>query len=333
MSRNDQVIRQWHILRLLESREALSISELMGEIHPDYECCERTIRRDLEALQSAGFPLYSERINNRVRWRLLESFKNIPSLPLTPTELIALYMGRDLLKPLEGTQFKDAIESLYGKIRSIVPHNTISHLTYTLEHYAAGIPPYKDYRSHKMIIDTITQAIQKQRCIKIRYFSLSQNQETRREVDPYKIWYYSGSLYLIAYCHQRKEIRTFAVDRIRDITLTENTYQKPLDFSFEEYMDGCFGVIRGERVEVEVLFEADTARWVKEKIWHPTQKIKELGDGKIVMSLMVADTVELKAWILSFGSGAKVIKPQSLAKEVKKEARKISSLYKKSPRK
>jgi predicted DNA-binding transcriptional regulator YafY len=81
--------------------------------------------------------------------------------------------------------------------------------------------------------------------------------------------------------------------------------------------------MRGERITVELKFDKTTAAWAKDRIWHPSQQVTRLKSGQFLMTLQVADTRELLGWILSFGSGVQVLKPEHLQKAVKEEARKL----------
>ena len=130
---------------------------------------------------------------------------------------------------------------------------------------------------------------------------------------------------MIAYCHLRKDVRLFAVERIRTITQTDHPYQMPLGFNVQEYVQDALNVMRGRRIEVELLFSKKAAAWVKDRIWHPSQETKLLKDGRLKMILKVADNDELVGWILSFGSQIRVLRPESLRARVKDEAQKIVS--------
>jgi hypothetical protein len=92
MPRNDQVTRQWNLLRTLEaSREGVTLPGLAEGLPAEFSRHPRTIRRDLEALEAAGFPLLTEKVDGRgVVWKLMEGFRNIPALAFSPTELMAL---------------------------------------------------------------------------------------------------------------------------------------------------------------------------------------------------------------------------------------------------
>ena len=118
MSRGDQLGRQWQIIQtLLSSKRGRSALELSEEL----ECNLRTIYRDLEALQIAGFPICNEREDGKNLWSLLDTVKQSIPIPFTLTELMALYFSRDLVKTLQDTVFYDSLESLFKKIKTTLP--------------------------------------------------------------------------------------------------------------------------------------------------------------------------------------------------------------------
>ena len=323
MPRNDQVIRQWHLIWLLESSRGLTLDEIAKQLPPDYPRHGRTVRRDLEALEAAGVPLINERIDGRVRLRLMEGFRKLPALSFSPTELMALVISRSLLQPLAGTEIKTALDSAMAKASRLLPPASMDYVQQIQSVFAVGIGPHKTYREHRQTIDRLTQAIAKKRTVQMRYYSASRLRTTRREVDPYRLWYASGGLYLVGYCHLRKEPRMFAVERMRAVTLTDHPYQMPLGFDLEAFVQDSLTVMRGRPIEVELRFDKATAAWAKDRIWHPSQKLTQLKNNGMTMRLNVADSRELVGWILSFGGGVQVIKPEPLQKAVKDEARKL----------
>lgn len=264
MPRNDQVTRQWHILRHLEASHAgLTLDAVLEALPDDFPNHPRTIRRDLEALEVAGFPILSERIDGRVRWRLMDGFRNVPTLRFSPTELMALVMSRTLLKPLEGTQIQTALDSAMAKASHLLPPASIGYLEQIQHVFAVGLGPHKTYRWHRETIDRLTQAIHKHRTVQVRYFSASRTRMTRREIAPYRLWYASGGLYLIGYCHLRKEPRMFAVERIKSVALTDHPYQLPLGFDLDAFVQDALTVMRGPRIGVELLFDKVTTAWTR----------------------------------------------------------------------
>ena len=323
MPRNDQVTRQWHLLRRLEGSKGATLQELVDSIPEDYPRNARTIRRDLEALAAAGFPLVDEPADGQTRWRLMEGFRDLPALGFSATELMALLFSRNLLKPLEGTEIQASLSSALGKAATALPPQGHEYVRALEKVFSVGLGPHKDYRRHQRTIDLVTQAIDKSRTAQMRYYSASRNAAARREVDPYRLWYAAGGLYLIAYCHLRKDVRMFAVERIRSITLTDHPYQMPLGFNVDEYLQDALIVMRGRRIEVELLFSKAAAAWVKDRTWHPSQETFPLKDGRLKMTLKVADTAELAGWILSFGGQIRVVRPDALKEKIKQEAGKV----------
>jgi predicted DNA-binding transcriptional regulator YafY len=323
MPRNDQVTRQWHLLRLLESPRGITLDELKARLPTDYARHARTVRRDLEALEASGFPLLNDRVDGRVRWRLMHGVRQVPTLRFSSTELMALVMSRALLKPLEGTHIQAALESAMTKASSLLPPASLDYVQQVQNLFAVGLGPHKTYKHHRDTIDRLTQAIDKHCTVQVRYFSASRNRMTRREIDPYRLWYASGGLYLVGYCHVRKEPRMFAVERIKSVTPTDFPYQIPLHFDFDAFVEDSLTVMRGPRMTVELEFDKPTTAWVKDRMWHPSQQLKRVPGGKLRMTLTVADSRELVGWILSFGGGARVLRPEALRQAVKQEAAKI----------
>jgi predicted DNA-binding transcriptional regulator YafY len=323
MPRNDQIARQWHLLRLLEGTQGKSLEDLVDNVPDDYPKNPRTVRRDLEALEAVGFPLITERHSGQTRWRLMEGFRDIPALGFSATELMALLVSRNLLKPLEGTEIAESLNSALNKASSALPPQGHEYVRSMEQVFSVGLGPHKNYRQHRQTIDLISRAIDKSRTAQMRYFSASRDTTTRREVDPYHLWFAAGGLYLIAYCHLRKDVRLFAVERIRTIALTDHPYQMPLGFNVQEYVQDALNVMRGRRIDVELLFSKKAAAWVKDKTWHPSQETSLLKDGRLKMTLKIADNEELVGWILSFGGEVKVVRPETLARKVLEEAKRV----------
>ena len=327
MPRNDQVTRQWHLLRTLEaSREGVTLQGLAEGLPADFSRHHRTIRRDLEALEAAGFPLLTEKVDGRgVVWKLMEGFRRVPALAFSPTELMALTFSRGLLRPLDGTQLQAALDSALAKAATALPPAAHGYLKQLDGLFAIGLGPHVSYRNHRETIDKLTEAITKGRTVQLRYFSASRNATTRREVDPYRLWYSNGALYLAAYCHLRESVRLFAVERIRTCTLTPHAFQLPLSFDLDAYVGDALRVMRGKPVTVELLFDKATTAWVKDRTWHPSQKMDPQTGGRLRMTLTVAATPELVGWLLGFGGGVTILRPPELKAAVRTAAEQILS--------
>jgi predicted DNA-binding transcriptional regulator YafY len=168
------------------------------------------------------FPLLTERVAGQTRWRLMDGYYRTPPLAFSTTELMALTFSRDLLKPLEGTHIKASLDSALNKAAAVLPPEGEVYVRQMQGYFSVGLGPHKTYRQHQQTIEQLTRVIAQTRTVQMRYYSASRNTTNRREVDPYRLWYAAGALYLIGYCHLRRDVRIFAIDRIRSLTITNH---------------------------------------------------------------------------------------------------------------
>ena len=326
MPRGDQMGRQWRIIQtLISSKTGKSVSELIDIL--ELECHQRTVYRDLDALQNAGFPIYNETIDNTNLWMLMDSAKEKMPVPMNITELMSLYFARDMLKVLKHTVFYDSLKSLFQKIKTSLPAELINYLEQIENNLHIGQRPYKQYGEFRDTINLINDAVTSQLHIDITYYAVSRQKESKRRVAPYNIWLLDGSFYLIGFCRKRNDIRIFALDRIKALDISDETFERPEDFNVEEFMGSSFGVFQGNPEKVKVHFAADIAEYIKEKSWHNSQILHPQDDGSVIFEADVAGLDEIRFWILSWGSKATVISPETLKESVQDEIRKMSANY------
>jgi predicted DNA-binding transcriptional regulator YafY len=325
MGRNDQQIRFFHLLRRLEGPRGATLAELAAFLPADYARHHRTLRRDLAALEASGYPLVTERVDGQTRWKMMDGFRRLPALGFAPTELMALVLGGELLKPLEGSEIHAALGSALAKVSGALPASSLELVKQMRRILSVGIGSHKSYREHPQTIDALRRAIAEHRTVQMRYFTASRGRTSRREVDPYHLWYAAGGLYLIAFDHRRREVLKFAVERVRSLTVTDHPYQLPLGFDLDAYLRDSLGVMRGTPITVELLLDRATATWARDRVWHASQRLTPLRDGRLRMTLRVADTRELVGWILSFGGGVRVLSPPGLRARVRAEGRAIAA--------
>ena len=187
--------------------------------------------------------------------------------------------------------------------------------------------PYKPYRKFDKIIDQIKDAVINKRVIDIVYYTMSRKKETRRKVAPYKLWFFDGTFYMIGHCKWIKEIRIFAVDRIKMLSLTDEIFEVPDDFEIDEFMGNSFGAFLGKPEKVRILFSADIAEYIKEKIWHESQKLHDNPDGSVLFEADVVCTKEFKAWVMRWGAKAIVLEPEELRDEIQAETVEMLAVY------
>ena len=321
--RGDQLARQWQLIQhLAKSRAGIGLDELAREL----DCVKRTVYRDLDALMYAGFPVKSEKRDGRAFYSFLDSYR-LGDVPFTPDELLALAFSEDLLRVLEGTVFHDSIASALAKIRAGLGPELTNYLSRMTDTFRVIPGPHKRYAQFADTIRMLNDAVLSQQTVAMKYRTGRSGAESERGLDPYRVWYRSGGLYVIGHDHQSGEIRTFAIDRIVEIEATDKSFEVAPSFDFDTFVSSAFGVISETPVAVRIRFDSDWKNHVMEHTWHPSQKVAELSDGGVELTMEVGGTTEVRNWVMSFGAGAEVIEPSALRAEVITELERVTARY------
>jgi proteasome accessory factor B len=313
--RNAEVIRQWKVLKTIEAGRFTSSARLAAA----HGVTERTIRRDIEALQEAGFPLYDDRVDGKKVWRLVEGYRQRLAQGFTLSELAALYFSKNMLSFLGGAPFAQDLESAFAKIREALPAKSLPFLARIQDLFSARPDPWKDYSKKQDVIAALIDAILHQRQARVAYHSASSRRTKSYDLDPYRLVYYRGGLYLYARAHEYGEVRTFAVERVQKVEVLEPGFEVPSDFSPSEYARSAFGIFGGKPESVELVFAAGIAGYVRERNWHESQTLADEPDGGVRLTMEVAPSFDLKAWIKGFLPNVRVVRPASLRDEIARE--------------
>ena len=322
MPRNAEVIRQWTILRQLEASRRLTIDE-MAELT---NVTTRTIRRDLEALQYVGFPIYDETYDGKKYWLLEQkAFKRLDATGFTLAELSALYFSRTLVECLAATPFQADVASAFDKLAAALTpgmRQFLDRLPLVIQTKAGpGAHSGPQGREIGQLLDATLQ----HRRVQMRYYSLSSDREKEYTIEPYRVVFAQGALYVVAFVPEYAQTRTFALDRIKSLSLTEERFEPVEDE--EEAFANSLGVHHGPPEQIEIAFEPRIARYVRERLWHPSQDVRDEPGGGIVVTLQVSNDVSLHSWILGFGPLARVVSPPALAAHIAEQLASARGLY------
>ena len=159
----------------------------------------------------------------------------------------------------------------------------------------------------------------------MRYHSFSSDREKEYEIEPYRLVFAQGGFYLVAYVPEYNALRTFAVDRIQSLSLTEERFE-PIDLPADTF-ENSLGVNQGAPERIEIVFEPRIARHVRERVWHASQQIEDATDGTLRLTLNVCNDFALRSWILGFGPLARVIAPAELVRQIQDEANQTRLQY------
>ncbi len=309
--------------RLSQSRAGMTVHELAAE----FECAVRTVYRDLEHLQEHfETPLIEE----DGRWRVQKesTYQPTTNVEFTPSELLSLLAAGRILAPLQGTAYGEGLASLQAKVRARLTPSAIKFIEADGATLAATADAPLDYRRYTDTIEKLKRAIREHKTVEIRYLSLHSRTDGDRKVDPYRLWFSEGLMYLVGGCHRNAgATRTFAVDRVRDVRMQKEGFEIPPDFRWEEYVRTSFKVFHGEARRVTIDFTPAIAPVIRERRWHASQTLTEIAGGGIRLKMEVAGLFEVTQFILRFGADARAVDPPELVEAIAREVEKLAAVY------
>ncbi len=339
MARGEQIERQWGLLRALQTRgEGVPLAQLAE----DFGVSERTIQRDFELLEELGFPVEHEDDEYGKRyWRLPHNFLKTAPLTLSLTEAISLHLAERMLGPLAGTVFMEGMQSLLGKIRTLLPQKAMDYFAGLSE--ILHVRPFAatDYSGHADAIKALEQAARERMTVQVDYRSLWRGETYTTLYDPYGLVLHLDDLFAVGRSQRANAIRIFKISRILKVEPMRKPFERPEDFDLEALFRNSFGIIqpKGKPVEVVVEFTGAAAAVVEERIWHDSQKLEWLApEGslfephpdqpeKLLVRFELAELTEFKRWVKGFGDQAVVLQPDWLRDELRQELAAAAGKY------
>jgi predicted DNA-binding transcriptional regulator YafY len=305
----------------LKAGRSLKATDLAEE----FEVTVRTAYRDIDFLRDEWrVPIEYDRA--AATYCLTEPVTSLPALTLSQGELLALFFAEKVLRQYRGTPYEADLTAAFRKMEELLPEQVRVSAESLDSYLSLDLGPL--YTPDAGIFHDVVTAQRLRRRAHIRYRSLSSGRTANRTIHPYHVFNLKGDWYVAAWDEKRREVRDFALHRIRRVTLTTGGYEIPKSFDFQKYSASALAIEKGARpVEVEIRFGPRQARWIRERKWHRSARIQERMDGRLVLRLKVAETSELRRWILQFGAEAEVLKPASLRKRLASELAQAQKLY------
>ncbi len=256
MARNEQLVRQHKVLQILERRRfGASLDDLRDTLVEELGLTslhERSVRRDIEALQAAGFDIACDETQNGRIWNLRRSDKGIHKLNVSASELMALSMSRDLMIPLLGTQFWQGIEGFWNKVREQLPSGVWEHYEkYRKTLYVAGVHA-KTYEKQHGMLKTINRAIEEHRVVEIEYQTPGKPMSVRR-LEPYGL---ASSARASTSCAGSRAIRDrrlevklrhWKLDRFEKATALDVYFKANEEVDLQAHLSKSVGIFSGDR--------------------------------------------------------------------------------------
>lgn len=342
MSRGNQLVRQWNLLRMLQTRgEGIPLTDLAFEL----EVADRTVQRDLELLQDLGFPITFDADDFGKRyWRMPHDYFKTGPLFLSLTEAISLHLARHFFEPLTGTLFANGLDGVLEKIRSIIPAKALEHFRDLEESLHVRAFGSVDYSEKSDVLEKLFEAARGCQRVELGYRSLWRRKEYTTQFDPYGIVIFEDDLFVVGHSYRANAVRVFKVARVTSVEMANELFERPAGFSLEKTFRDSFGIMQSDAdpTEIVVRFEGPMAALVEEREWHESQRLQWLANGEtlfeaqpeepeaLIATFRLSNVVEFKRWILSFGGSAEVIRPESLRHEICSELMRASERYERS---
>ncbi len=282
----------------------------------------RTVYRDIKALdEELGMPIFTA---GRGRYGI-EKKSFLPPLPLSLAEAIVLFLATRLIARWSD-EYDQAVVSAFTKLADLLPQPIARHVAATMLTVGRAGPnePFTRNFAH------VAQAWADGRVVEFEY-EPSDGDARRARVRPYFLEPDAGShnVYLIGFDETVDAMRTYKVERIRTSTVTADRYEIPDDFDPDAWLAHSWGIWSAESGvdEVVLRFDASAAQRVRESVWHRSQRLTELDDGRIELAVTVAGIVEIRPWILSWGDAVEVVAPPALREAVARMVQRAADRY------
>ena len=274
-----------------------------------------------------GIPIYSER-GPYGGFSLVRGYK-LPPLLFTAEEATVLYMGANLVREVWGQTYEDAVTAVTAKLDNVLPDDLRQEVARARRSLVVGGLTRKDYRPWEPTIHTLRQCIGNRCCVHLVYQGRVRQEETDRVVEPYALTLQWGQWYLVGFCHLRRALRTFRVDRIQQAVPREEPFKMPRDFSVREYLERSMSFEPAYRVVVRL--DARVAPAVRERHGDWMEFIAQ-DDGSITVQFGVANLDWATGWVLGHGGAAEVLEPPQLISRVQEAAAGALRRYESIPR-
>lgn len=292
----------------------------------ELEVSRRTLLRDCKFLkEQCKAPLRYDAA--RRGFHYTDPSYRLSLLKVSEKELVAIFLAERLLKQYGDTPFASTLAGVFGRCVSLLTDEVVVDAEALRAVFA--IRPTPQPLGETEIFETLAGAVRRQHSLDLHYWTAERDEATNRRVDPYGLASVQGDWYLVGWCHLRRDVRTFAVHRIRAVEATRNPFDRPTDFHLDGYLGSGFGRIpgKGKPRTVRLRFGPLAARYVREKEWHPEQKIVDLPDGSLRWSAPLRDLREVKAWALSWGSECVAEFPGDLVAEIRADLAGMAAAY------
>ena len=274
---------------------------------------ERTIRRYRKALETAGFHLETDANGIYKRFIRLtpEARRSEPPqmITLRRKELTLLFLHLAGIQSVGDTATR---QRLWERIHTAMGGETVDteRLSGMLTGFDKAYKSYDDPATRRKIA-TLVNALYRHHNCRVVYRAPNSDATSTYKIEPYQMFEFDGGLYCFVHQHYHKNVIMLAVERIVEIEDNDEEFvwKKAIVKTIEEKKARAFRVMDdGELLKVKLKFTPAVAFYVKERIWHPSQKLTKHKNGGVTLEFEASGKVEIERWIKSWGEDVKVVR-------------------------
>jgi predicted DNA-binding transcriptional regulator YafY len=324
MNRTERIYK---IQSLLTTRKAVPITDFLKAL----EVSRATFRRDLEYLR--------DRLNAPIVWdrdcdgyRLEsdgkeEAVNSLPGLWLSDREILSLLTITQLLSTFEPNSIvSNQIAPIKKRLQKMLESGCVAADELSAR---VRVLPLARRPVNEEIFSAVADALLMRQRLEIGHLNKGTNKETTRQVSPQQLIYYRDNWYLDAFCHDKDDLRSFALDGINEAKKLESAAVSLPQAVLKETFEDTYGIFVGKRKKIAKLrFTPFRARWVSKEIWHPDQKASFDADGNYLLEIPYGDERELILDILRQGAECEVLAPEPLRASVVQRLHEALKAYK-----
>ena len=300
------------ILIQLQSRRMVRASDIAER----FNISLRTVYRDVKTLEEAGIPLIGEA---GVGYSIMDGYR-LPPVMFTREEAMAFLTAEKFVEKLTDRNTLTHYQSAMYKVRAILKTTEKDLLEGMDKRIAVIETPIQQNTHTNNHIQTILNGIINKNILTIKYFASHSQEDTKRDIEPVGIFYISSYWHLIAYCRLRNAYRDFRIDRIRNLTVTDEHFAAEHP-TLKDYITKTAKEQHLEEVVIRV--EKKIHRYLDgQKFYSGFISEKEV-DGKIEMMFLCDSLTHFARWYMMFGDEAEIVTPDSLKECVVKIAENI----------
>ncbi|MEM6253165.1 MAG: WYL domain-containing protein [Cyanobacteria bacterium P01_D01_bin.156] len=305
---------------LLRSRQRQTADSLAAAL----ECNEKTVRTYLAYMRDRfDAPIEYSRTQG---WYYTNAEWRLSSVALTRGEIFALTLGARMLAAYGGSAYGQELQSAIEQLVKRLPEQSWVDLHQLVDEHVM-FRSGAELDLDPEVWQILEKACRQRQQVWMRYGTPGKPVSERR-LDPYLLHFSRNNPYITGWCHKRNDKRWFRVDRIQEIKLLDEKFEVHPSFDRKRDVESAFQhEVGGTPKEVAIWFDGPTAPYIRERRWHPSQRIEEHEDGSLTLRLEVRGLNEVKRWVLFYGQGAKVLEPSELVAMVRDEVQGMKAHY------